>query len=233
MNEEAEKHPYLSRLLLNLRSRQVHAELSNAYEMHRTLMRAFPRKGDGGPGRVLFRVEETGIAGPVTVLLVQSDKKPDWSWLHELDGYLANALDENPSTKELKPRLLSGQRLRFRLLANPTRKIDTKSGPDGKRNNGKRVPVPTDRLVEWLSRKGEAAGFVLDEGSISVQAGFIAWRKPGDTTGQKIRSVRFDGLLTVRDVELFREALLHGIGPGKAFGFGLLSVARTESGALS
>ncbi|HKV39599.1 MAG TPA: type I-E CRISPR-associated protein Cas6/Cse3/CasE, partial [Blastocatellia bacterium] len=34
---------YFSRLLLNPRSRQVRSELANPYEMHRTLMRAFPK----------------------------------------------------------------------------------------------------------------------------------------------------------------------------------------------
>ena len=33
---------YLSRLILNPRSRQVMSEMAHPYEMHRTLMRAFP-----------------------------------------------------------------------------------------------------------------------------------------------------------------------------------------------
>jgi CRISPR system Cascade subunit CasE len=38
-------------------------------------------------------------------------------------------------------------------------------------------------------------------------------------------SVRFEGVLEVRDADRFREALANGIGPGKAYGFGLLSIA--------
>jgi len=37
----------------------------------------------------------------------------------------------------------------------------------------------------------------------------------------------FDGVLIVRDAAQFRTALEVGIGLGKAFGFGLLSLART------
>ena len=38
-------------------------------------------------------------------------------------------------------------------------------------------------------------------------------------------AVRFDGLLRVTDAGDFRETLICGIGPGKAYGFGLLSIA--------
>ena len=37
----------------------------------------------------------------------------------------------------------------------------------------------------------------------------------------------FDGRLVVTDAALFRQTLVQGIGSGKAFGFGLLSVARS------
>ena len=36
----------------------------------------------------------------------------------------------------------------------------------------------------------------------------------------------FEGVLEVTHPEQLRDTLAHGIGPGKAFGFGLLSVAR-------
>ena len=39
-------------------------------------------------------------------------------------------------------------------------------------------------------------------------------------------SVLFDGELEVNDANAFRAALRSGIGSGKAYGFGLLSIAR-------
>lgn len=36
----------------------------------------------------------------------------------------------------------------------------------------------------------------------------------------------FDGVLGVTDAEAFRVALREGVGPAKAFGFGLLSIRR-------
>ena len=38
----------------------------------------------------------------------------------------------------------------------------------------------------------------------------------------------FEGNLAVTDADAFRAALAAGIGPGKAFGFGLLSIQRAR-----
>ena len=69
------------------------------------------------------------------------------------------------------------------------------------------------------------AGFSIDNESTTVQAGYIFVSKTRDGKGQRLRSVRYDGILEITDPDKFRNTLLCGIGPGKAFGFGLLSVA--------
>ena len=55
----------------------------------------------------------------------------------------------------------------------------------------------------------------------------MADRVTGRRDGQRLSfgSVVFDGRLEVTDADSFREVLANGIGSGKAFGFGLLSVA--------
>ena len=85
---------YLSRLLLNPRSRQVRSELARPYEMHRTLLRAFPN-GKVHTGRteedasgLLFRVEEDARTGRLLKTLEGHDDavnfvtfSPDDRWL--------------------------------------------------------------------------------------------------------------------------------------------------------
>ena len=39
------------------------------------------------------------------------------------------------------------------------------------------------------------------------------------------RKAQFDGVLRITDVELFRKSLLSGMGRGKAYGMGLLTLA--------
>ena len=64
---------YLSRLILNPRSRQVQKELADPYQLHRTIMAAFP---DVLPPdeRVLFRVD---LADGLPVLLCNHSIRPN------------------------------------------------------------------------------------------------------------------------------------------------------------
>lgn len=234
---------YLSRLRLDLGSRQVRSELASSYEMHRTLMRAFPesptdaRKAFG----VLFRAEPDEQRGIVTVY-VQSAVKPDWSFLEPL-----HYLREQPAPLKDLARayagLQAGQVLRFRLRANPTKRIARPI--DG--NNalkGKRVAVVREEEQSaWLARKGrereprQPGGFELltrrvwESDGTSRELPCVSVRPEGKQSGLRQGcklthfAVCFEGLLRVIDANAFRQTLAAGIGPAKAFGFGLLSIA--------
>jgi CRISPR system Cascade subunit CasE len=234
---------YLSRLILNPRNRLVRHDLADCQSLHRTILSVFPAKSNAGGAReefgILHRLEPSR-RGALLVLLVQSAELPDWTRLPP--AYLTSpAGRSNPATASLCPlldSLQSGDTLRFRLRANPTRKVDTKSGPNGERRNGRRVKLKTEaEQVAWLTRKAAEGGFevltvhssanaaamdVIDEGQAQ------GWR-PG-VEGQHRRlvfgAVLFDGHLRIGDPVRFRQTLEYGLGPGKAYGFGLLSVAR-------
>ena len=216
---------YLSQLILNPRSRQVHSELANPYEMHRTLMRAFPEAAGGGPGRVLFRVERSGPAnGTGITVLVQSDKSPHWDSLAKSGNYLLAAAEENPATKTFTPTFITGQRLVFRLRANPTIKrfFEGKTG-------SKRVGLYKEEDQKcWLERKAEQGGFrILAMNVISEGMNQGRIKHPGEKVHKlSLLAVRFDGLLEVVEPQKFTDTLQQGIGRGKGLGFGLLSVAR-------
>ena len=129
--------------------------------------------------------------------------------------------------------LREGQILRFRLRANASRKVDTKSGPDGRRRNGRRVPLRLDaERIDWLRRKGEQSGFRLVEGNAFHGSPAVSMSSGEKETGRSgrriltIESVQFDGLLEVMDADRFRLAICAGIGPAKPYGCGLLSIAR-------
>ena len=251
---------YLSRLLLNPHSRQVMAEMAHPYEMHRTLMRAFPEATDHTKRKardefgVLFRAELDDLRGMVK-LYVQSRIEPNGSFLNGLDDYLC-ADTEIPGYehKDIMPacrKIRSGQVLSFRLRANPTIRIAKQDDP----MKGKRVAVAReDQQIDWLIRKGQAAGegapggFELLMEKVEDVSGEVPLvrcvrvRSEGKKTGRKRdaaarqatthMSVLFDGLLRVTDTNGFLETLVRGIGAGKAFGFGLLSVAPVNTSGL-
>jgi CRISPR system Cascade subunit CasE len=207
---------YISKLQLNATPRcpAVLRDLANPHDLHRTLMRAFPGRSDGGPGRVLFRIEPAAPDRPPTVL-VQSDKQPDWSALQGNDQLGDYLLDVD--TKPFEPALAAGQRLRFRLRANPTVKRD------GKRHA---LYDEQDQLA-WLARKAQNAGFQTF-GVVTARKGDRRSRKT-DADGKHHNvthyAVDFEGILEVADPDRLHKALAAGIGPAKAFGCGLLSLA--------
>lgn len=226
---------YLSRLAINPRSREAQRDLADVYQMHRTVMSAFPQVKEARDARaelsVLHRLDVGGQSRDLT-LLIQSRSLPDWSHLPE--GYLtAGGELENPATKDVSKALESlreGRVLRFRLRANPTKKIDSRSTPDGLRRNGRRVDLRTEELqLEWLFRRAEQAGFVLvpthrgsDVPAVSVGA---SEKMTGQFRQISLAAVLFEGVLEVTNAEKFRSAITEGIGPSKAFGCGLMSVA--------
>jgi CRISPR system Cascade subunit CasE len=212
---------YLSLLRLNLRSRRVQRELSNRYELHRTLMHAY--KPEKPPEeRLLYRSEEarTGIN-----ILVQTITRPDWSFFseNEFEGYLLD-LPENPQMKIFDPVFSRGQQLVFRLQANPTRRLSSQKEEEASKRIG--LYKEEDQFT-WLTRKGQEAGFTpLDVRTTNLGLVLGKQRKEDQTHHIKMLGVQFDGILQVTDAAAFSSTLCSGIGSGKGFGFGLLSLAR-------
>ncbi len=226
---------YLSELTLDPWRRDVASLLADSYALHRRLLCAFPEAANGGCGRVLFRTE---LAGPPR-LLVQSEKRPDW---HTLGALLTGCR----GPKEWQPQFTVGQTLRFRLRANMTVK------QDGKRRvlHGASAEETRARQAAWLARKGGLHGFALvpvpqgvdwydpfaEEPNaapsevrlvpLPVCQGFKPLAEGGSVRPIAHTAVDCDGLLRVTDPTAFAEAVRAGLGPGKAFGMGLLSLAR-------
>ncbi|HUW33653.1 MAG TPA: type I-E CRISPR-associated protein Cas6/Cse3/CasE [Planctomycetota bacterium] len=133
-------------------------------------------------------------------------------------------------------RIRSGDLVRFRLRANPTRKAQ-----DGSRNGKRKRIDPTLKdHVDWLAGKlgdaGEFPGGMVNETAHThesiktfVPGWAYGWRTKyePEQPGQRMQwwSVLFEGEFRVKDPATLKTLLECGIGPGKAFGFGLLSIA--------
>jgi len=139
-----------------------------------------------------------------------------------------SAVGENPAVRSIATKqasISSGDSFRFRLCANTTRKIDTKTAIDGKKRNGRRVPVRGDEArLAWLARRAVEAGFTFDQDTVRITE--VASAGGRGNSPVTLAGAVFEGLLVVQDAHQFRVALQTGIGPGKAYGFGLLSIRR-------
>ena len=217
---------YLSKLTLNPEHAQARTDLASSYQLHRTLARAF---GDAPEGEhrathgILFRVDDAGRGG--VPVLVQSTTEPDW---HQLDSSYALQID---GPKAVLLELAEGQRLRFRLVANPVRRVNVE-GKKHARREALVHPRAKDGIetgyLDWLDRQLARHGATLGD---VADAPFRLDRKRKAGRGMIAKGqiphfgVRFDGTLTVDDPDALANAVRAGVGPAKAFGFGLLSLA--------
>jgi CRISPR system Cascade subunit CasE len=213
---------YLSRLILNPRARAVQKDLASPHKLHRTLMASFPDNLKiPDDERVLFRVDTDQRSGVPTVLL-QSFHEPDWHRLQDDAHYLLHPrrlpnVERNPATKAFDLNLQPEQMLSFRLRANPTVK-----------HEGNRYGLLKEREQQgWLVRKGEQNGFRVVSVFLTQEGQLHSWKqgKNGKVHKLTFRAVCFNGVLQVTEPESLWRAVRRGIGRGKAFGFGLLSLA--------
>lgn len=187
----------------------------NPYLLHKKIWQLFPDKADE-KRPFLFRVENLGQRG-VQHILLQSSYKPQ-----QVQGELLLL-----KSKEVQLNGITNERrYQFLLRANPTKKIKDISGKTT--NQGKvRVPIIDEtEIIAWLNRQFE--GIAEIEAVTLVQQDLLYFKK--DKGNQKhvgkIQTVTFSGILTVIEAEPLINKIKEGIGPAKAFGSGLLTLAR-------
>jgi CRISPR system Cascade subunit CasE len=212
---------WLARIPLDLRSRAARADIGDATSMHRRMMSLVP-DGLGPDARhaaaVLFRVDDSA-AGPI--VLVQSAYEPDL--LRLPPGYLRTDRIGG-AVRKLEPlltRLRPGLPVHYRVAANPSKRLNNNDD----RTVRKPVVALAGREAEaWWERKAANHGLRL----LSLHADA---RPSARTSSSRMRHAitRFDGQAVVDDADQVRAAVRSGIGRGKSYGCGLLSLAPIRS----
>ncbi|MFF2012117.1 type I-E CRISPR-associated protein Cas6/Cse3/CasE [Streptomyces sp. NPDC058195] len=211
---------WLTRIVPDPRSRDARRDLGNPLGTHRRVMSLFPPGAGPDPRArfgVLFRTEDTPT-GPH--LLLQSTHEPDTDRLP--DGYgtaLTRPLDA------LIDAIRPGLTIRYRCVASPVRK----PGATTRALYGLPPVVALTGAAadEWWLRQADLSGLktlTLHSHPLDAAEGE---RRPDGAPPQRIRHVRtqFDGTAAIIDTDLLRTKILSGIGRGKAYGCGLLSIA--------
>jgi CRISPR system Cascade subunit CasE len=213
---------FLSKILINPSSKEANVDLKNPYQMHRTIMKAFPNGIDREKAAALYRIEHPTKNSMTNVdcVLVQSVIKPDWKFLVDRKKYLAEGYQKNPAILEFNPKIQSNQIFQFRLVVNPTRR---------NRNNKKLEPIlEQENLLNWLMNKGAMHGFSIDPANLLIRRLQVDMFEANQHNRRKvftIHKVSFEGILEVEDSQKILRVLENGIGRGKSFGCGLLSLA--------
>lgn len=208
---------YISKLELNERDRKVRHDLSNIHNLHRSIMHAFPdieplpdaeQKRVRADWQILFRLEPDS-----NILLVQSELEPDWVKLPLTYFSQQHCKPFDPEMSQFPVDRL----LQFRLKANPSKRD---------KETGKTVGLYYQPDQEaWFGRQAAQHGFSV-EGLDIIPAANLCGAKAKGQSQIKIHTALFQGVLKVQDPTLFVKAVRQGIGKGKSYGCGLLSLQR-------
>lgn len=206
---------YLSRILLDRSKRKTIQALNSPNLFHGAIETA----PEGERPRSLWRIDK--LNGKDYLLLL-TQEKPDLQSLVRQFG----RSEEDTETRDysiLLDKISPGSKWFFRLDANPVKSVST--GEVGVR--GVVTPIHDDAEIRaWLVRKGESNGFKLNESDFAiVTKSQVSFLKKG-IRRVTLQSVRYEGVLEITDVGTFRSALVNGIGRGKAYGLGLMTICR-------
>jgi CRISPR system Cascade subunit CasE len=178
------------------------------------------------------------------------ERRRDFLWHEEAPGHflaLSARPPENPhglfelECKEFAPSLAEGDRLMFRLRANPTVSRGV-SGTRSKRNDvvmdalralphAARAEARSEIIGSagraWLAAQGDRHGFV-PEADVGCD-GYLRRRIPRTNGADAVlATLDFEGVLTVKEPATFAARLGVGFGHGRAFGCGLMLIRRAR-----
>ena len=225
---------FLTKIDLAPERRLARKYLGSPQAMHAVVMSVTGGHDGNGPGRVLWRVDR----GVTTALYILSPLEPDCSRLVAeagTAGTQARTLDYSPFLASLD----AGQLWAFRLAANPSYSASRGPGVRGQRYGH----VTVEQQRQWLMDRVPRFGFELmpvdhADGEGTDEAVLVAYRerpvfnrrRPGGEGCDRVTINRtvYEGVLRVTDPEPLRRALIAGIGRSKAYGCGLMTLARVR-----
>jgi CRISPR system Cascade subunit CasE len=189
--------------------------LTNPSLLHGALESSF----SGERQHPLWRLDHLNGA---TYLLLLSRDQPDLTHAGEEFGFPELGW-ESRDYSPLLQRIERDSLWHFRLVANPTKSVPAPNG--GKRGKVCAHTIPQYQK-QWLREQGEKHGFQVTEESFDVMEQQWLHFLKGKERGKAISllAVTYEGVLRVADLERFRDALCRGLGRGKAYGMGLLTV---------
>ena len=181
----------------------------------------------------LYRIEPD----PPLRILVQSIQPPHWDYAFQNAMRL---LCDEPSVRQFDPTYTEQAKYRFRLVMLMVKRA-TENGPDGRKSR-RELPIkcvkdlPDGRVVldqnhtawrERLQAQADRNGFSVDPDKLVVSPVTNLYMKPtGKQRAQQFNAAMFDGIIECTDAAKLSKAVVRGIGRGRAFGMGLLSLAK-------
>lgn len=249
---------YLSRIRINPLRAESRKLLANPRSLHGAVMGGVADRPT--EERVLWRLDSDNPRRPMLFVLTDSKpdwthiiESAGWP---DAEGEHAAVRDYTP----LLAQIAIGREFAFRLTANPVQNASTPVKPSavqterkqrgqqrshriGHRTAAQQLRWFLDRTQRWGFHVPEARtdapapGLTVEEGEdrpareVRITArDRLSFAKNGRGMPVVLHTATFEGRLQVTDPQLLIERLLGGIGPAKAYGCGLLTLAPLPDG---
>lgn len=218
---------FLSCVDLDMTRRQTLKVIASPYRTHAAIEASFSSLAlrEDDDCRILWRIDD-GLTADTARLYIVS---PEIPLVHEVADRFG-VPEESVRSKDYAPfvgRIQDGSLWRFRLKANPARKVlvDKAARPREGAIGSVLGHVTVSQQIKWLADRSGAHGFGLIGDPADVIVSHRA-REAFGRDGSKVTlaTAQFDGALRVLDADHFRHALGFGIGRAKGFGCGLMTI---------
>jgi len=170
---------------------------ADSYEQHQAIWSLFPDMSEKKRDH-LFRIE--GEQGGKRLALLQSSSPP-------ISSNKAQVLQ----SKSFELKLTNGEYFKFKLMANPTKRISQTKKVVELKNEAEQII--------WLQRKLAGANVAVT----SLDSKLTQNKKAFNS-----RFVTFEGILQITDAAQIQAVMVMGVGRKKHAGAGLLSLARAS-----
>lgn len=199
--------------VLHLDRKAVHElKIIEPYELHKVVYslfsdeRTIEEKQGSHPSGFLFA--DYGGDYHSKKILMLSNRQPQ----KKIHGKYGEVL-----SKEIPPDFLQHDSYRFKVIVNPTRRDSA---------SRKLIPVKgRDVIAEWFVSRSQASwGFEVVQSQLQVDKTDVLQFKGKSQRLITLAQAHIQGVLKVKDRQLFIKSFSQGIGRGRAFGCGLLQI---------
>ena len=199
---------YLSKVELQLSNPGIRAALINYQKMHQLVNGLF--HSSRKEAEVLYRIRATGN---VIDLYMYSSTPIDQERILLGMRFLGQR-DVTPWLETIK----ENDFYHFQVTTAPFKKVSS----EGLKNSRRRNLRTIDERLSWLARKAEQGGFriVTVEESPAESLTAIHCEEKGGK--MKMSAYCYTGSLQVTNADVFRLTMRQGLGPGKAYGLGMI-----------
>lgn len=208
---------WFTEIRLNSSRRATFKVLQSTEALHAMLENTLPSTPTERASRLLWRLDGTSTG---KIVYMVTDEKPDPSGIVESVGWPGYDSEQTVRSIEydrLLDKLSEGDEFFFRCSVNPVKRREA---------DRKLVPLIKQDLVDWIAGRMTANGIVIDVDSLHrVSEETDRFRKKNGHM-VTLRRTTFEGRCVIADPDKARTALINGVGKGKAYGCGLITLSR-------